>query len=202
MSGHCTQPSKPGAGEEECLKINLGWREGLSQRFHRLSQTALDKLITLLRAVKYQRGRQAPLDVGIGEIQRLCSAARCVLCWLAAMVRFLLDFANLELQCRCPRANNTLVEMHAAVDEPGTSAVCEVAHLSMYRLPRRPRQNWPVAGRGLRCKQSSCTDGLTSAVVADELSGQWPIKRSTGIPEKRKLGPLRQERARHPFNDV
>ena len=82
MSGACAHPSKPGSGEE--LKIDLGWQEGLSQRFHRVSQSALDNLIALLLAVKYQRGRQAPLEVSTGEIQRLCSAARCVLNLFAA----------------------------------------------------------------------------------------------------------------------
>ena len=75
MPEGCTQPSKPGSGEE--LKIDLGWQEGLSQRFHRLSQTALDKLIASLLAVKYQRGKQAPLDASSSVIQRLCSASRC-----------------------------------------------------------------------------------------------------------------------------
>ena len=75
MSGQCTQPSKP---DEEELKINLGWKEGFSQRFHRLSPAALDKAIASLLAVQYQRGRQAPLDISNGDMQKLCSAARCV----------------------------------------------------------------------------------------------------------------------------
>ncbi len=75
MSGQCTQPSKPGSEE---LTIDLGWKEGFSQRFHKLSPAALDKVIASLLAVQYERGRQGPLDIGEGEMQKLCSAARCV----------------------------------------------------------------------------------------------------------------------------
>ncbi len=85
MSGQCTQPSKPGADE---LKIDLGWKEGFSQRFHKLSPAALDKVIASLLAVQYERGRQGPLDIGEGEMQKLCSAARCVSILGLAIVRF------------------------------------------------------------------------------------------------------------------
>ena len=116
MNGHCTQPSKP---SEDELKIDLGWKEGFSQRFHKLSPAALDKVIASLLVVQYERGRQGPLDIGEGEMQKLCSAARCVSnTGSRAIVRFLMDFPYLGAApvpiCGQTTDDNSRLEMPAS----------------------------------------------------------------------------------------
>lgn len=55
----------------------LSWKEPFSQRFHRLSKHALDEIIETLLALPVEHGVATKWTLTDGQMQRLCSAARC-----------------------------------------------------------------------------------------------------------------------------
>jgi len=73
----------------------VSWRARYSRRFHGLSHAGLNKLIASLLAAKFRRGKQAPLDVDAGTIQKLCAATRCLPQTEAAAVRTRVPFLQL-----------------------------------------------------------------------------------------------------------
>lgn len=55
---------------------DLGWAEPFSQRFHKLSKSALDDIIHTLLLVPVQHGEMTEWTITDGQMQRLCAQAR------------------------------------------------------------------------------------------------------------------------------